>query len=173
VDPNLGASVTVYKNAYYDMPDKKGDITLFGWDIGNYKGDMKVGAVQAGGGASINPEKPGSHQAGLGGSASALQLSGEAVFGNQYLGLTFDTTVETLKGEAQLGYKDGAVGGSVGASAASSDVGVGVNLGAMNVSGRVGLNAGMEFGFKLGAQGEVKLGPFKLGYSLGWAKTGS
>jgi hypothetical protein len=37
----------------------------------------------------------------------------------------------------------------------------------------VGLNAGMEFSLKLGTQGEVKFGPFKLGYSLGWAKTGT
>ena len=173
IDPNVGASVTVYKDAYYDMPDRKGDITLFGWDLGNYKCDVQVGKVQAGGGANINPDKPESHQVGLGGSASALQLSGEAVIGNEYLGLTFDSTADGPKGEAFVGYKDGGAGGTLGVSAGSVDLGMGVNAGAVNVSGRVGLNAGWEFGLKLGAKGEVKLGPFKLGYSLGWAKTGA
>jgi hypothetical protein len=173
IDPNVGGSVTVYKNAYYDMPDRKDDITLFGWDIGNYKCDVQVGKVQAGAGASINPDKPESQQVGLGGSVSAIQLTGEAVLGNKYLGLTFDSTVEGPKGEAFVGYKDGGAGGALGASAGSVDVGLGVNAGAVNVSGRVGLNAGMEFSLKLGTQGEVKFGPFKLGYSLGWAKTGN
>ena len=173
IDPNVGGSVTVYKNAYYDMPDRKDDITLFGWDIGNYKCDVQVGKVQAGAGASINPDKPESQQVGLGGSVSAIQLTGEAVLGNKYLGLTFDSTVEGPKGEAFVGYKDGGAGGALGASAGSVDVGLGVNAGAVTVSGRVGLNAGMEFSLKLGTQGEVKFGPFKLGYSLGWAKTGT
>jgi hypothetical protein len=173
IDPNLGGSVTFYKDAYYDMPDKKDDLSLLGWDIGNYKCDVQVGKVQAAGGGSINPEKPESRQVGFGGSASAIQLTGEGVIGNKYLGITFDSTVDGPKGESFVGIRDGAAGGAIGVSAGSVDLGLGVNAAGVNVSGRVGLNAGMEFGLKLGAKGEVKLGPFKFGYSLGWAKTGT
>jgi hypothetical protein len=172
-DGNLGGSVAVYETKYYDMPDKKDDISLFGWDLGNYKCDVQIGKVQAGAGASIDPDKPKNRFAGVGGSASAIQGSGEMVLGNKYLGLTLDSTVDGPKGEAFVGYKDGTVGGTLGVSAGSVDSGIGVNLGGVNVSARAGLNAGMEFGLKLGAEGEVKLGPFKLGYSLGWAKTGT
>jgi hypothetical protein len=64
------------------------------------------------------------------------------------------------------------VGGSIGVSLISGETGIGVNVANMNVGVRGGLSFGLEFGVKVGAETEVKFGPFKLGLSFGAAKTG-
>ncbi len=166
-----GIKINIYKNQYYDAKDVIKDITVAGMDIGNLKVDGQFGKVQSG--ATFGYDKQtGKYSAGGFAEASTYQLTGETVVGNEYAGVTGDAQVDGPKGEAFLGYKDGSVGGSIGVSLVSGETGIGVNVANVNVGVRGGLSFGLEFGFKVGAESEIKFGPFKLGLSFGAAKTG-
>ena len=166
-----GIKINIYKNQYYDAKDVIKDITVAGLDIGNLKVDGQFGKVQSG--AAFGYDKQtGKYSAGGFAEASTYQLTGETVVGNEYAGVTGDAQVDGPKGEVFLGYKDGSVGGSIGVSLLSGETGVGVNVANVNVGVRGGLSFGLEFGLKVGAESEIKFGPFKLGLSFGVAKTG-
>ncbi len=166
LERELNLKLRVYDEAYYDAKDVVGDLTVGGVDIGDWKMDAKVGGVQSGVGVGYN-KTTGKYSAGAFFETSSVQLTGEGVVGSENLGVTADAQIEGPKAEGFLGYRDGSVGGSLGFSLASAEAGGGVNLAGANVGVRGGISFGLEFGVQIGKETEVKLGPFKLGLSLG------
>lgn len=169
--PGAGIKVNLYKNQYYDAKDVLGDIQVAGVDLGNWKADGQFGKVQSGAGFGYDQES-GKYSAGGFVEGSTYQLTGEGVVGNKYAGVTADAQIDGPKGEAFIGYKDGSMGASIGGSIVSGETGIGMNVANYNVGVRGGLSFGLELGVKVGADTEIKLGPFKLGLSFGAAKTG-
>jgi hypothetical protein len=169
--PGAGIKINLYKNQYYDAKDVLGDINVAGVDIGNWKADGQFGKVQSGAAFGYDHES-GKYSAGGFVEGSTYQLTGEGVVGNNYAGVTGDVQVDGPRGEAFIGYKDGSMGASIGGSIVSGETGIGVNVANVNVGVRGGLSFGLELGLKIGADTEIKLGPFKLGLSFGAAKTG-
>lgn len=167
----MNARLSIYDKTYYDAKDLTGDLGLLGMDMGNYKLDGQFGKRQVGGGLGYDPVK-GEYVGGVYGEAVSYRLTGEAVLGNQYAGVTSDVQIDGPKAEGSFGYNDGSLGGSVGLSLASVETGMGLNAGVVNVGVRGGLSFGFEFGLKVGAKTEVKLGPFKIGLTFGATKAG-
>jgi hypothetical protein len=70
-----------------------------------------------------------------------------------------------------VGYEDGTFGANMGVSLAEANISGGLNVSGVNVGVTGGVKLGLEFGFKIGKQVEIAFGPFKIGLSLGKAKT--
>jgi uncharacterized protein YukE len=121
-------------------------------------------------GAKVGADKKGV-DAGLYAEASVFEAHESKVFGSSMFGFTTTGAVAAGTLEGFAGMKDNSVGASVGGSVASLDLGVGLNLFGYNIGLSGGAGLGLQAGFKIGAKTEAKLGPFKLGVSIGKAVT--
>jgi WXG100 family type VII secretion target len=153
---------------YYDYDNVKKDIKIAGVDVGDYTYDAKVGTAEAG--IGIEVDEDGELSAGGYFSASAGEVSADAVLGNEDFGGSVSGKVAGPSVEGFIGLKDGSVGGEIGGTLISAEGSAGVNIAGANVGVSGGVMLGAKFGFKVGKKTEVKLGLFKLGLILGKAK---
>lgn len=100
---------------------------------------------------------------------SVFEAHDEGVIGSSLFGFTLTGAVAAGSGEAFAGIKDNQLGASIGGSVVSGEVGVGLNLFGYNISLSGGAGLGLQAGFKIGPKTEAKLGPFKIGISIGKA----
>ncbi len=138
------------------------------YDIGGTVGEYGISQGEAG--AQFGWDEKGL-VAGAYGEYDLVDVSAGAVFGGSLLGLTLNTGGSAGSAEGFVGYKDGTVGASIGASAIAGELGLGLNVAGANVGVKAGLELGFELGIKIGAETEVKVGPFKIGLSFGKAIT--
>jgi hypothetical protein len=170
-DQNVFESqLPIYQGALYDAEDSRGNIALFGGsDIGDYGGDFKAGTAEAG--LQFGFDEKGKFDAGGYAEFSAAEATGVAVVGGSMLGLAGSGTLKAGSAEAFVGIKDNTLGASIGGSIVSAEGELGLNVAGANVGVKAGIGLGLELGFKIGEKGvEGKLGPFKVGLSLGKAK---
>ena len=143
------------------------------WQLGRYYFGGAVGdygVCQGEAGAQFGVGEDG-FIAGAYGEYDAVAISGGAVLGGSLLGLTVSAGGSAGSAEGFVGYKEGTVGATVGASAVAGEVGVGLNVAGANIGVKAGASVGFELGIKLGAETEIKAGPFKIGLSFGKAIT--
>jgi hypothetical protein len=138
------------------------------YDIGGAVGEYGVSQGEAGAQFGVGED---GFIAGAYGEYDAVAVSGGAVLGGSLLGLTVSAGGSAGSAEGFVGYKEGTVGASLGASAVAGEVGVGLNVAGANVGVKAGASVGFELGVKLGAETEIKAGPFKIGLSFGKAIT--
>lgn len=141
---------------------------LGGRDIGGVVGEYGISQGEAGFEFGVGED---GFTAGAYGEYDLATASRAAVLGSSMLGITVSGSASAISADGFVGYKEGTVGASIGASAASGDVGLGVNIAGINIGLEAGLFAGLELGIKLGADTEVKVGPFKVGLNFGKAIT--
>ena len=153
----------------YDAEDVTGDVKVGDVDLGDYKLDAKAGTYEAGAKVGLGED---GFTAGAYGEVGAGEATAEGVIGNTALGVAAAGTVAGPKAECFIGIKDNTLGASIGGSIVSAEAEAGLNIAGANVGVKGGLSLGLEFGFKIGQETEVKFGPFKIGLSFGKAKDG-
>ena len=162
-----GLKFKVVDGALYDAEDVTGDVKVGGKDIGDYKADLKGGIYEVG--AKVGVGKDG-FTAGAYGEVGVGEATAEGVIGSTAFGLAAAGTVAGPKAEGFIGIKDNTLGASIGGSLVSAEAEAGLNIAGANVGVKGGVSLGLEFGFKIGQETEVKFGPFKVGLSFGKAK---
>jgi len=168
-DPSLGvnAKVSLVDGAFYDAENAHGDVNLGGVDVWDYDGDVMLGHGDIG--LEVGMGEDG-FTAGAYGEFDAAKATGVAVLGSSMLGVTGTGTVKAGSVEGFVGIKDNTIGASIGGSIVSAEASAGVNIAGANVGVKGGISLGLEFGFKIGQETEVKFGPFKVGLSFGAAE---
>ena len=159
--------VKVAGGALYDAEDATGDVKVGGVDVGDYKADAKAGTYEAG--AKVEFGEDGL-TAGAYGEVGAGEATAEGVIGGSALGVAGVVAAAGPKAEGFIGIKDNTLGVSIGGSLVSAEAEAGLNIAGANVGVKGGVSLGLEFGFKIGQETEVKFGPFKVGLSFGKAK---
>lgn len=119
-------------------------------------------------GAKVGVDKKG-WDAGVYAEGSVFEAHKSEVVGSSLFGFTATGAVSAGSAEVFAGMKDNRVGASIGGSLVSGELGIGLNLFGYNIGLSGGAGLGLEAGFKIGAKTEAKLGPFKLGISIGKA----
>jgi len=163
----VGAKVKIVDGALYDAEDATGDVKVGGVDVGDYKADAKAGTYEAG--AKVEFGEDGL-TAGAYGEVGAGEATAEGVIGGSALGVAGAVAAAGPKAEGFIGIKDNTLGASIGGSLVSAEAEAGLNIAGANVGVKGGVSLGLEFGFKIGQETEVKFGPFKVGLSFGKAK---
>lgn len=167
VDLGMDAKFSLVDGAFLEGEDSS-SWDLGGRDIGGVVGEYGISQGEAGFEFGVGED---GFTAGAYGEYDLATASGAAVLGSSMLGITVSGSASAISADGFVGYKEGTVGASIGASAASGDVGLGVNIAGINIGLEAGLSAGLELGIKLGADTEVKVGPFKVGLNFGKAIT--
>ncbi len=168
-DTELGleAKLGVFEGAYVEG-ERSSNWQLGRYDIGGTVGEYGVSQGEAGAQFGVGED---GFVAGAYGEYDVATASGGAVVGGSLLGLTFSAGGSAGSAEGFIGYKEGTVGASVGASAVAGELGLGLNVAGANIGVKAGASLGFELGVKLGTDTEIKAGPFKIGLSFGKAIT--
>lgn len=168
-DTELGleAKLGVLKGAYVEG-ERSGNWQVGRYDIGGAVGEYGISQGEAGMQFGVGED---GFIAGAYGEYDATTASGGVVLGGSLLGLTLSAGGSAGSAEGFIGYKEGTVGASVGASAVAGEVGLGLNIAGANIGVEAGASLGFELGVKLGMDTEIKAGPFKIGLSFGKAIT--
>lgn len=167
VELGLEAKFGVIEGAYAEG-EGASNWQLGRYDIGGTVGEYGVSQGEAGAQFGVGED---GFIAGVYGEYDVVAASGGAVLGGALLGLTASVGGSAGSAEGFIGYKEGTVGASVGASAVAGEVGLGLNVAGANIGVKAGASLGFELGIKLGADTEIKAGPFKIGLSFGKAIT--
>ncbi|MBN1875118.1 MAG: WXG100 family type VII secretion target [Anaerolineae bacterium] len=104
------------------------------------------------------------------GEFTSAEISADGVVGSSDLGVTGGVQASGPQADGFIGLKDNTLGASVGVSLVSAEAEAGLNIAGANVGVKGGVSLGLEFGFKIGQETEVKFGPFSLGLTFGKAK---
>jgi|APSaa5957512622_1039677.scaffolds.fasta_scaffold40442_2 hypothetical protein len=165
--PSLGvqANIDLFDGAYAEG-EGSANWDVGGADIGGTVGEYGVSQWEVG--AKFGAGEDG-FTAGAYAEYDVAEVSGAMVLGSSMLGITLGGEASAGSADAFVGYKEGTVGASIGASAAAGEVGLGLNVAGINVGVGAGLSAGVEFGITIGAETEVKVGPFMVGLHFGKA----
>ena len=166
-EKEIEVNVKGIDGALYDAEDATGDVKLGGADIGDYKADVKGGTYEAG--AKVGFGEDG-FTAGAYGEVGVGEATAEGVIGSTAFGVAAAGAVAGPKAGGFIGIKDNTLGASIGGSLVSAEAEAGLNIAGANVGVKGGVSLGLEFGFKIGQETEVKFGPFKVGLSFGKAK---
>jgi len=166
-DAEIGAEAKIsLMDGAYAEGEGSSNWQLGRYDIGGAVGEYGVSQGEAGAQFGVGED---GFIAGAYGEYDAVAISGGAVLGGSLLGLTVSAGGSAGSAEGFVGYKEGTVGASVGASAVAGEVGMGLNIAGANIGVKAGASVGLELGIKLGAETEIKAGPFKIGLSFGKA----
>lgn len=163
----LSAKISFVEGSYAEGQDSSNWL-LGNYDIGGVVGEYGISKGESGAQFGVGTD---GFIAGIYGEYDAVQASGSAVLGGSLLGLTLSSSGSAGSAQGFVGYKDGTVGASVGASAVAGEVGLGVNVAGANIGVKAGISVGLELGIKFGKDTEIKVGPFKIGLSFGKAIT--
>jgi len=168
-DAKIGAEAKIsLMDGAYAEGEGSSNWQLGRYDIGGTVGEYGVSQGEAGAQFGVGED---GFIAGAYGEYDAVAVSGGAVLGGSLLGLTISAGGSAGSAEGFVGYKEGTLGASVGASAVAGEVGMGLNVAGANIGVKAGASVGFELGIKLGAETEIKAGPFKIGLSFGKAIT--
>ena len=107
---------------------------------------------------------------GVYGDAHALELNTQGdLIGNKNLGLGAEGTIDVGGVNALLGYKDGEYGIGGEAYIVKAEGAVGLNLSGYDVGLTGGIGLGWGFGFEVGKDTKLELGPFEIGLNISQA----
>jgi len=166
-ESEVEVKIRAVDGALYDADDITGDVKVGAADVGDYQADVKAGKYEAGAKFGLGED---GFTAGAYGEIGLGEATAAGVLGGSGLGIAAAGTVAGPKAEGFIGIKDNTLGISVGGSLVSAEAEAGLNIAGANVGVKGGVSVGIEFGFKIGQDTEVKFGPFKIGISFGKAK---
>lgn len=127
------------------------------YQVGKWDYGMKVGIGEKG--LSIGPY----------GEFDIYNSQNTQVGGSTMFGFTRTITDKAISVEGFAGIKDYTLGATVGGTLASREYGLGVNIAGINIGINGSVGIGIEYGFKIGKETEISLGPIKFGLSFGEA----
>ncbi len=100
--------------------------------------------------------------------ATAASISDDGSYGTKNLGVTYGAGAQALSASGFAGVDDDSVGVDAGLNLVSVDGSVGTNIAGVHVGVDAGIGLSLNFGVEVGKKTEIKLGPFSLGFDLGW-----